>query len=379
MARDPRSDYRNLVETLRLARGGLYTARPNPRVGCVIVRDGAVVGRGFHRLAGGPHAEIVALEAAGVRAAGATVYVTLEPCSHHGRTPPCADALIDARVARVVYACPDPNPRVAGRGAERLRRAGIEVVFGGPLTAARELNRGFLSRHERGRPWLTVKVGMSLDGRTALANGESRWITGPAARADVQRLRALSCAVMTGSGTIRADDPALTVRDARYAPLVRAPLRVVLDTALTVSPAARLFAEPGPVLIFTANEDPDRRAALMAVGADVEVIPAAHGGVALDAVVARLAARECNEVLVESGPRLAGALVAARLVDELVCYVAPRLLGAGARGAFAWADLVTLEHSHDLELVELRRIGSDLRLIARPVPVDDAHRTPPPA
>lgn len=369
MTADARADHRYLVEAFALARRGLTSTRPNPRVGCVIVRDGAVVGRGFHHHAGGPHAEIVALGAAGARARGATVYVTLEPCNHHGRTPPCVDALIAARVARVVYAGEDPHPQVAGQGAARLRAAGIEVVQGTLAAAARALNRGFISRYERGRPWVTLKTGISLDGRTALANGDSQWITGPAARADVQRLRARSCAIMTGIGTVLADDPALTVRDARYDLGGCPPARVVLDAALALPSSARLFADPAPVIVFTASAEPTRRAALCAAGATLELVPAAAGGgVELAAVFARLAARECNEVLVECGPRLAGALVVAGLVDELVCYVAPRLLGTGARGAFAWPELTDLGDSPGFAFVDVRRIGPDLRVIARPVP-----------
>ncbi len=369
MNADVRADHRFLVEAFALARRGLCSTRPNPRVGCVIVRDGEVVGRGFHHHAGGPHAEVVALGAAGSRAAGATAYVTLEPCNHHGRTPPCVDALVAARVARVVYAGEDPHPRVAGQGAARLRSAGIEVERGTLAAAARELNRGFISRHERGRPWLTLKTGTSLDGRTALANDESQWITGPAARADVQRLRARSCAVMTGIGTVLADDPALTVRDARYDLGGRFPARVVLDGALALPPTARLFADPAPVWVFTATDEPTRRVALGAAGARIERVPSAPGGgVDLMTVLARLAALECNELLVECGPRLAGALVAAGLVDELVCYLAPRLLGGGARGAYAWPDLEDLGAAPGFEFVDVRRIGPDLRLVARPVP-----------
>lgn len=362
-------DYLYMAEALRLAERGLESTRPNPRVGCVVVRDGEVVGRGFHHHAGGPHAEVVALGEAGERAAGATAYVTLEPCNHHGRTPPCVDALIRARVARVVHAGEDPNPLVAGQGAARLRAAGIEVVAGPLRAAARELNRGFLSRLERGRPWVTVKMGMSLDGRTALANGRSQWITSAAARADVQRLRARSCAVLTGIGTVLADDPSLTVRDPRYDLGGRPPARVVLDSTLALPPTARLFADPAPILVFTASVDGARRAALGAAGARLLDVPtAAAGGVELGAVLARLAERQVNEVLVESGARLAGALMRAGFVDELVCYVAPRVLGAGARGAFAWPDLERLADAPGFEFVDVRRIGSDLRLLARPVP-----------
>lgn len=368
MQRATADDHRHLAAALRLAARGLYSTRPNPRVGCVIVNEGRVVGSGFHHHAGGPHAEIVALGEAGEAAVGATAYVTLEPCNHHGRTPPCVDALIAARVARVVHAVEDPNPLVSGQGAARLRAAGITVESGPHAAAARALNRGFFSRLERGRPWVTLKVGMSLDGNTALANGQSQWITGPAARADVQRLRARSCAVLTGIGTVLADDPALTVRDARYDLGGRPPLRVVLDTRLQLSPRARLFADCAPVLVFTASTHPLRRTALAAVGAQLETAAARpHGGLDPAAVLARLGALACNEVLVEAGPRLSGTLCRAGLVDELVAYVAPRLLGAGGRGAFAWPDLMQLDDGPRLEFVELRRVGGDLRLVARPV------------
>lgn len=359
-------DHERMAEALRLAARGLCSTRPNPRVGCVIVRGGAVVGRGFHHHAGGPHAEVMALGEAGADAAGATAYVTLEPCNHHGRTPPCVDALIAARVSRVVYACDDPHPRVAGQGAARLRAAGIAVESGPLAAAARELNRGFISRFERGRPFLTLKVGMSLDGKTALANGRSQWITGPAARTDVQRLRARSCAILTGIGTVLADDPALTVRDATFDLGGVPPARVVMDASLRLPPTARLFRDPVPVLVFAATADPARRRALERAGARVETVPGAGDGVDPAAVLARLAALGCNEVLAECGPRLAGALIAAGLVDELVCYVAPKILGAGARSAFAFADLAALVDCPALELVETRRVGPDLRIVARP-------------
>lgn len=360
-------DHRHMAEALRLAARGLCSTRPNPRVGCVVVRDGKVVGRGFHHHAGGPHAEVIALGEAGAAAAGATAYVTLEPCNHHGRTPPCVDALIAARVARVVYACDDPNPRVAGQGAARLRAAGV-VVDAGPLgTDARELNRGFISRFERGRPFLTLKIGMSLDGKTALANGRSQWITGAAARADVQRLRARSCAVLTGIGTVLADDPALDVRDAKFDLGGVPPARVVLDAALRLPPDAQLFRTRGPVLVFTAAQDPARRAVLERAGARLEPVPAATGGgVELPLVLGRLAALGCNEVLAECGPRLAGALLAAGFVDELVCYLAPKILGGRARSAFALADFTALADVPSLEWLETRRVGPDFRLVARP-------------
>ena len=360
--------HRHLAMALKLAARGLDSTRPNPRVGCVVVRDGVVVGRGWHHHAGGPHAEVVALGDAGAAAIGATVYVTLEPCNHHGRTPPCVDALIAARVARVVYACDDPNPLVAGQGAARLRAAGIEVQRGPQREAALALNRGYFSRLARGRPFVTVKMGMSLDGRIALANGTSQWITGPAARADVQRLRARSCAVLTGIGTVLADDPALTVRDWCVDLGGRPPARVVLDASLQLPPGARLFADPAPVIVFTASVDGARRAALETAGAALESVPRAPaGGLDLDQVLTRLAALACNEVLVECGPRLAGALLHAGLVDELVCYLAPRLLGSGARGAFDWPDLTALVDSPALAIQDVRSVGPDWRVVARPV------------
>lgn len=361
-------DYRHMTHALQLAARGQYSTRPNPRVGCVIAQRDRVVGRGFHHHAGGPHAEVVALGQAGTAAVGATAYVTLEPCNHHGRTPPCVDALLAARVARVVYACEDPNPLVAGQGAARLRAAGIEVVTG-PLGAeARALNRGFFSRLERGRPFVTLKTGMSLDGKVALANGQSQWITSAAARADVQRMRALSCAVMTGIGTALADDPALTVRDPGFDIGGMPPARVVLDAALRLAPTARLFEDPAPVIVFTASADAARRAGLRAAGARLEDVPAVAGGLDPGAVLRRLGELSINDVLVECGPGLAGGLLDAGLVDELVCFVAPTLLGADARSAFAIAGPASLGACPRLEITDVGRIGPDLRLVARPVP-----------
>jgi diaminohydroxyphosphoribosylaminopyrimidine deaminase/5-amino-6-(5-phosphoribosylamino)uracil reductase len=359
-------DHRYMADALRLASRGLCSTRPNPRVGCVIVRDGAIVGRGYHHHAGGPHAEVVALGEAGMLAIGATAYVTLEPCNHHGRTPPCVDALIAARVARVVYACDDPHPLVAGQGAARLRAAGIAVDAGPLGAAARDLNRGFMSRFQRGRPFVTLKVGMSLDGKTALANGQSQWITGPAARADVQRLRARSCAVLTGIGTVLADDPALTVRDPRIDLGGVPPARIVLDATLRLDPGAQLFATPGPVYVFAAAGAAARRERLAGAGARLETVAPGDGGLDLAAVLARLGELAINEVLAECGPRLAGALLAAGLVDELVCYLAPKILGSGARSAFALADFAVLEQCPGLDIIETRRVGSDLRIVARP-------------
>ena len=319
---------------LDLARRGLYTADPNPRVGCVIVKDGEMIGEGWHARAGEPHAEIHALAAAGTRARGATAYVSLEPCRHHGRTGPCTVALIEAGVQRVVAAMRDPNPQMAGRGLADLARAGVRVDDGVLAPEAEALNAGFVSRHRRGRPLVRVKIAASLDGRTAMASGESRWITGAAARRDVQRLRAASSAVLTGIGTVLADDPLLTVRDERFGPSPRQPLRVVLDSDLRTPPAARLLEAPGRTLVVAARAS-ERAAALRAAGAEVLVLDDGAARVDAQALLAALAAREVNEILVEAGATLAGALLGQGLADELVVYLAPVLLGCRARGMVA--------------------------------------------
>jgi len=355
---------------LKLALGGRCSTRPNPRVGCVLVKDGAVVGEGFHYRAGEDHAEAAALKNAGPAARGATAYITLEPCAHHGRTPPCAQGLIAAGVARVIYAAGDPNPRVAGGGAQALRTAGIPCEGGLLAEEARAQNRGFLMRCERGRPFVTVKLGMSLDGRVALADGSSQWITGPAARADVQRLRAMSCAVLTGSGTVLADDPGLDVRDPRYDLGGRPPARIVLDSDLRTPPTARILAAPGQVWVFCAESaqgaPSDRARQLRERGAKVESLPRAAAGLELPALLARLAALEINDLMVEAGPTLAAAFLRAGLVDELVLYVAPVLLGPDARAAFAWPRLHTLAEAPRLTVVEAARVGDDQRLVLRP-------------
>lgn len=355
------ADSRWMAQALRLAERGLYTTSPNPRVGCVLVKDCSVVGEGWHERAGEPHAEVHALREAGDVARGATAYVTLEPCSHHGRTPPCADALVEAGVSRVVVAMQDPNPLVAGQGIARLRAAGIEVDSGLMEAAARELNIGFCSRMMRGMPWVRSKAGMSLDGRTALANGVSQWITGPAARQDVQHWRARSCAVLTGAGTVLADDPQLNVRGIETG---RQPLRVVLDSELQTPPSARML-QGGDVLICTAVQDAEKIAALEQVGAVVCVVPDAAGQVDLDAALRDLARRGCNELLVEAGSTLNGALLRAGLVDELLLYVAPQLLGDAARGIAALGELATLDQRVDLEWRDVRQVGNDLRITAR--------------
>ncbi len=354
------ADSQWMARALRLAEQGLYTTSPNPRVGCVLVREGRVIGEGWHVRAGEPHAEVHALRAAGAAARGATAYVTLEPCSHHGRTPPCADALIAAGVTRVVVAMQDPNPLVAGQGLNKLRGAGIAVECGLMEAAARELNIGFIARMTRGMPWVRSKIAASLDGRTALANGVSKWITGEAARRDVQEWRARSCAVLTGSGTVRADDPRLDVREIATA---RQPLRVVLDSGLHIAPQARIL-QGGRTLVYTAVPDVTRHQALQADNVEVLLLPGARGRVDLAAALQDLARRGINEVLVEAGRTLNGALLEAGLVDELVLYLAPKLLGDAARGLVELGVLTQLQQGTDLQWRDVRQVGDDLRIIA---------------
>lgn len=355
------ADHAYMAQALRLAARGLYTTTPNPRVGCVLVGDGEVVGEGWHEKAGGPHAEVHALRAAGALARGATAYVTLEPCSHTGRTPPCADALIAAGVARVVAAMPDPNPQVAGTGLARLQAAGIATASGLLAAEAQELNVGFVARMTRGRPWLRLKVAMSLDGKTALNNGVSQWITGADARRDAHAWRARSCAMLTGSGTVRDDDPSLTVREVETS---RQPLRVVVDSRLEISPTARVL-DGGHALIFAAQDDAARRAALAARDVEVVCLPDGSGKVDLVGMLGELARRGINEVLVEAGARLNGALLTAGCVDELLIYQAPIVLGDQARGMAALPEMVTLAGRRELDILDSRRVGRDLRLRAR--------------
>ena len=368
------ADHGFMARALRLAALGRFTTDPNPRVGCVLVRDGVVIGEGWHRRAGEAHAERLALAAAGAAARGATAYVTLEPCSHHGRTPPCADGLVEAGVARVVAAMTDPNPLVAGRGMARLREAGIATEVGLLESEAEALNPGFFSRMRRGRPYVRLKLAMSLDGRTAMASGESRWITGEAARADVQRLRAGSSAVMTGIGTLLADDPSLNVRlDASELPgmspgdPVRQPLRVVLDTRLRTPPRARMLGLPGDCLVVCGEGAPqDSEAELRAAGVDVLRLPQLGGRIDLERVMAALAVRGVNELLLECGATLAGAALRAGLVDELVVYVAPHLMGEAARGLVNLPGLDRMAQRIALRFAEVRQVGADLRLVLRP-------------
>lgn len=353
-----REDHAFMAEALRLASRGLTTADPNPRVGCVLVRNGEVVGRGWHQRAGEAHAEVFALSEAGVRARGATAYVTLEPCAHQGRTPPCADALIEAGIAEAVVAMTDPHPEVAGRGIERLNRAGIRVRSGLMEAGARALNAGFVSRHERARPWVRLKLACSLDGRTAAADGRSQWITGPAAREDVQRWRARASALLTGIGTVIADDPRLTVRTAAQP---RQPLRVVVDSRFRMSPDARMLTLPGPVLVAGCGEPSSLP------GAECLRLPDDGAGrVDLGALLGELARRGVNELHVEAGPVLAGALLAGGRVDELLVYQAPVLLGDRGHPLFTLPGLEKLSDRHNLTLVEMRRVGADTRATYRP-------------
>ena len=358
-----------MARALELGARGAASTDPNPAVGCVIVRDGRVVGEGYTQPAGGNHAEIEALAAAGAQAAGATVFVSLEPCAHTGRTGPCTRALIDARVARVVYAVDDPNPIVAGKGAEALRAAGIDVES--PLLAAEAeaQNRGFFARMRKGRPWVRVKLAASLDGRTALANGKSQWLTGEAARRDVHAWRARSSAVMTGIGTVLADDPELTARTDGLGIRVLQPKRVVVDSKLRTPPAAKLFAARtgGEPIVFAGAEaagDVSRRRELERAGARIESV-AANPHCDLAEVVARLGVLEINSVWVEAGPTLSGALLGAGLVDELFIYYAPCLLGNSARGMFELPRLTSLDERYRLVVDDVLRIGDDFRVRAR--------------
>jgi diaminohydroxyphosphoribosylaminopyrimidine deaminase/5-amino-6-(5-phosphoribosylamino)uracil reductase len=362
-----------MARAIRLAERGLYTAEPNPRVGCVLVRNGAIVGEGWHRRAGGPHAERIALTAAGELARGATAYVTLEPCCHYGKTPPCTDGLFDAGVTHVVAAMRDPNPLVAGRGLEMLESRGIRVSVGMLEEQARRLNPGFIKRMSQGLPYVRCKLAASLDGRTALASGESRWITSEAARRDVQFLRARSSAIVTGVGTVIADDPSMNVRlaPAELPSLepdatVRQPLRVVVDSRLRTPPSARILRLPGRTLVACVDSEPARATALEYAGARICDFPAGPGGVDLESVLRYLSSQEINEVLIEAGPTLAGSAVQAGLVDELVLYLGPHLMGDDGRGLFHLPGLERMADRIELGIKDLRLVGRDLRVTAGP-------------
>ena len=355
------ADREFMRQALALAGRGLYTTTPNPRVGCVVVKDGAVVGTGWHEKAGMPHAEVLALKAAGERARGATLYVNLEPCSHHGRTPPCADAIVAAGVKRVVAAMQDPNPKVVGTGFARLRAAGIDADSGLMEEEARELNIGFVARMTRGRPWVRMKIAASLDGRTALANGKSQWITGEEARADGHRWRARACAILTGHGTVRDDDPQLNVRGV-HTP--RQPLKVVVDSRFETPLSARVLKD-GKALIAGAVNEKARIAALKGAGADAVIIPNDRGKVELFGLMEELALRELNEIHVEGGHKLNGSLLQAGVVDELLLYLAPSVIGDSGRGMFSMPELTELSRSTALKIRGVERVGEDLRILAR--------------
>jgi diaminohydroxyphosphoribosylaminopyrimidine deaminase/5-amino-6-(5-phosphoribosylamino)uracil reductase len=357
------ADHEHMARALRLARHGLTTAHPNPRVGCVLVRDGRIVGEGWHRAAGEPHAEVNALAQAGAAAAGATAYVTLEPCAHTGRTGPCTRALIDARVAEVVFAHEDPSSRAPESGRALLERAGIRVRAGLMRSEARRLNEGFFSRTERGRPFVRLKIAASLDGATAMADGESRWISDEAARADVQRLRAACGAIVTGIGTVLADDPLLTVRDESR--ILKQPLRVVVDARLETPVTARLLDAPGEVAVFCA--DATGREPLEARGAKVYRASDGRGRVDLGAMLRTLGELGINDAFVEAGPRLCGAFLTAGLADELVIYQALHIMGSETRRMFATPSLTRLANRIALDIADVRRVGACLRITARPV------------
>jgi len=366
-------DRGHMARAIQLARRGLYTTHPNPRVGCVLVKDGKIVGEGFHRRAGEWHAERNAIADAGAEARGATAYVTLEPCCHHGRTPPCTEGLIEAGVSRVVAAMVDPNPLVSGQGLHILQAAGIETTAGVLEAEARTLNPGFIKRMSSGRPYVRCKLAMSLDGRTAMASGESKWITGEAARRDVQRLRARSDAIVTGIGTVLADDPAMNVRiDAAALPGVEPatelpqPLRVVLDPQLTISPQAKMLSLPGETLVICAQVPGVQGEALEAAGAQVVQLPGSAGTIELDAVLTHLGQRGINEVLIEAGATLAGAALWQGVVDELIIYTAPHFMGSDGRGLFNLPQLQRMQDRIELDIVDVRMVGRDLRFTIHP-------------
>lgn len=353
---------------LRLAEQGLYTTQPNPRVGCVIVKNQQTIGQGAHLKAGEPHAEVYALRQAGTAAIGADAYVTLEPCSHHGRTPPCVDALIEAGVKRVVVAMQDPNPLVAGQGVQRLQAHGMQVEVGLMQKEAAALNPGFISRMARGLPYVRSKIGASLDGRTALKNGKSQWITSEPARLDVQHWRAQSCAIITGVGTVLADNPSMTVR---LDNANRQPLRVIVDSRLQTPVDYKILdaavMKRSPVLIAYANDVNQKHEALAATGAELLCLPAIDGHVDLKALLMNLAQRGINEVLIEAGQGLNGAFLQAKLIDEFIFYYAPKLMGADAKAMFAIPELLEMQQAIDLQVLDVRQVGQDIRLRAKPI------------
>lgn len=356
-------DHQYMSRAIALARRGLYTTDPNPRVGCVIVNNGKIVGEGWHERAGEAHAEVIALTEAAEQAEGATVYVSLEPCCHQGKTPPCTDALINAKVDRVVAAMQDPNPDVAGNGLQQLTNAGIFAEVGLLETAAHELNPGFIQRMKTSRPFVRCKLAMSVDGRTAMSNGESKWITSDEARQDVHRLRARSSAIVTGAGTVLADDPSMT---ARLDKNVQQPLRVIIDTNLSTPVDARILQQDGETHILTCSEDDDAIELLSNAGATVIRLPMSHNRVDLFAMMEYLNGLEVNEVLLETGSTLSGAMLEAQLIDEFVIYMAPVVMGNEARGLFRLPHIQTMEDRIELSLLDTRSVGRDLRMRFQP-------------
>ena len=354
-------DHAYMSQALQLAEKGLYSTSPNPRVGCVIVRDGKIAGSGWHVQTGQPHAEINALNIAGRAAQGATVYLTLEPCSHYGRTHPCAEALIRAKVAKVIIAMQDPNPLVAGKGASLLKQSGINVLVGLMGERAKDLNVGFVSRMINNRPWVRMKIAASLDGKTALNNGVSQWITGEAARHDGHRFRARSCAVLTGIGTVLEDDPQLSVR---FIETSRQPLRIIIDSQLKIPTTAKVLRGEGE-LIFTTTDNKERISALKEAGARPIILPSEKGKIDLAGLMQILADFEINELLVEAGNRLSSAFIREGLVDELIIYLAPHLIGNRAMGMLQLPELTDLSEKYNLKIKDLRMVGEDIRIMSR--------------
>jgi diaminohydroxyphosphoribosylaminopyrimidine deaminase/5-amino-6-(5-phosphoribosylamino)uracil reductase len=363
-------DHSMMGRALQLAAKARFTTAPNPAVGCVVVAEKQIIGEGFTRPAGGNHAEIEALQMAG-EASGSTLYVTLEPCSHQGKTGPCVQALIKAKVARVVIACEDPNPKVSGAGIKQLQEAGIEVQLGLMEAQARELNKGFFKRYTEGTPWVLVKMAASLDGRTAMASGQSQWITSPAARLDVQRLRAGSSAIITGIGTQEMDNPSLTLRiteqELGVEDSLQQPIRVVVDAHMRMAADARLLQAPGPCMVATLDQPQQREQskALVAAGAEVIFLPAQGENVDLQALLEALAQRECNQVMVEAGAGLSGAFIAEGLLDELICYWAPKLFGSEARPMFD-LPIETIDAHLALSVKDMRMVGEDIKITMQP-------------
>ena len=355
-------DYRFMSRALQLAKKGLYTTAPNPNVGCVLVKNNEIIAEGWHEKAGEPHAEIHALNQAGKLAEGTTVYVTLEPCCHQGKTAPCTDALIKAKVKCVIAAMVDPHNKVAGQGLKQLQEAGIEVEQGLLEEQAKALNPGFIKRMQTGLPYVSCKLAMSLDGRTAMASGESKWITSTAAREDVQKLRAKSAVILTGIGTVLKDDPAMTVR---LEGVTKQPVRVVVDTNLSMPTTARMLNEPGKTLLMTCSADESITQDLKKAGADIHMMPYCNTSVDLKSVLEQLAEMQINDVLLETGATLSGAMLQAGLIDELIIYIAPILMGNQARGLFALPELEKMQDKIELEIIDQRLVGQDIRITAK--------------